>query len=159
MRRKDRAVLDQEEIFDILRRCSTVRIAMQGAEYPYVVPVSFGMEVLDHTAVIYFHSAQQGLKLDLLRANPHVCIEGDLFLGVEETAHGITTRYESVIGFGECRFVSDPHEVLHGLTLLTEHYGYAGYPLTRCAGLTPLTMGKIVLHELTGKRNLPDGQP
>ena len=57
---------------------------MQGAEYPYVIPVSFGMEVLDHTAVIYFHSAQQGLKPDLLRANPHVCVEGDLFLGKKD---------------------------------------------------------------------------
>lgn len=38
---------------------------MQGGKYPYIVPVSFGLEIVDGTAVIYFHSAQQGLKIDL----------------------------------------------------------------------------------------------
>ena len=47
MRRKDREVTDQKEIFDILNRCDTVRIAMQGEKYPYVVPVSFGAEMQD----------------------------------------------------------------------------------------------------------------
>lgn len=30
MRRKDREVQDRQEIFDILRRCDTVRIGIQG---------------------------------------------------------------------------------------------------------------------------------
>ena len=155
MRRKDREVLDREEIFDILRRCNTIRIAMQDNARPYVVPVSFGLEIVDGKAVVYFHSAQQGLKVDLLRANPNVCVEGDLFLRVERTEHGITARYESVIGFGECRFLTDLEDIKHGLRLLTEHYGYPDYPLDRCMGIDHLLMGRIVLDEITGKRNLP----
>jgi nitroimidazol reductase NimA-like FMN-containing flavoprotein (pyridoxamine 5'-phosphate oxidase superfamily) len=155
MRRKDREVHDKLDIFDILRRCDTVRIAMQGAEYPYVVPVSFGLEIVNGSAVIYFHCAQQGMKLDLLEKNSHVCVEGDIFINVEKTAHGITARSESVIGFGKCRFIKEKDEILHGLKLLTEHYGYADYPLDRCAGLQHLLVGKIVLEEITGKKNLP----
>ena len=34
MRRKDREVQDRQEIFDILRRCDTVRIGIQGEKYP-----------------------------------------------------------------------------------------------------------------------------
>jgi nitroimidazol reductase NimA-like FMN-containing flavoprotein (pyridoxamine 5'-phosphate oxidase superfamily) len=113
------------------------------------------LEIINETAVIYFHCAQQGMKLDLLEKNPHVCVEGDIFINVEKTAHGITARSESVIGFGKCCFINERDEILHGLKLLTEHYGYADYPLDRCAGLQHLLVGKIVLEEITGKKNLP----
>ena len=155
MRRKDREVTDQKEIFDILNRCDTVRIAMQGEKYPYVVPVSFGAEMQDGKPVIYFHCARQGLKVDLLKEHPAVCVEGDIFLKIETTDHGITTRYESVIGFGKCRFLTDSEEILHGLKVLTEHYGYYDYSLESCRSLQYIFVGKIVLDEITGKRNLP----
>lgn len=155
MRRKEREIQNKAEIFDLLNRCDTVRIGMQGDPYPYVVPVSFGMEIVDDKAIVYFHCAQQGMKVDLLRANPCVCVEGDIFMQTEKTAHGITARYESVIGFGECEFITDIDEIKHGLKVLLNHYGYDDYPLDRCMGISHLLMGKIVLETITGKRNLP----
>ena len=155
MRRKDREINNIEEIFDILTHCDTVRIGFHGEKYPYIVPVSFGAEMVDGKAVVYFHCARQGMKLDLLKANPHVCVEGDIFIKTETTDHGITTRYESVIGFGECVLVENTDEIVHGLQLLTEHYGYHNYSLEHCRGLEHLFVGKIVIDEITGKRNLP----
>ena len=92
MRRAEREITDKQEIFDVLRRCDTLRIAMQDEAAPYIVPVSFGLEIVDGQAVVYFHCAQAGRKLDLMRAHPRVWGEGDVYLGVERTAHGITTR-------------------------------------------------------------------
>ena len=155
MRRKDREVTDPKEVFDILNRCDTIRIAMFGPEYPYIVPVSFGTEMVDEHPVIYFHCAREGKKAALIKACGKVCIEGDIFIRIETTDHGITTRYESVIGTGDCTFVEDPVEIIHGLKLLTEHYGYYDYSLERCRALDYLYVGKIVLEQLTGKRNLP----
>ena len=155
MRRKDREILDIHEIFEILNRCSTIRIGIQGNKRPYIVPVSFGVEMDDGKPVVYFHCAKQGLKLDMLKENAYVCVEGDIFIKTETTDHGITTRYESVIGYGTCEILSDKHEVLHGLRVLTEHYGYYDYPLDRCRGMEHLVVGKILLEEITGKRNLP----
>ena len=157
MRRKDKEVPDRQEILDILRRCDTIRIAMHGGDYPYVVPVSFGMEIKDDTVVLYFHCAVTGLKKDLIEQDPRVCVEGDIFIGTELTSPGITARYESVIGFGTCSFVSDPEEIMHGLKLLTEHYGQPDYPLAECIENCHLLVGKIVLEEITGKRSLPKG--
>ena len=74
---------------------------------------------------------------------------------IEKTAHGITARYESIIGFGECSFVTEQEEIIHGMKLITEHYGYDEYPIERCAGLSHLFVGKIVLNEIYGKKNLP----
>ena len=119
------------------------------------MPVSFGVEIVDNKAIIYFHCAKEGLKVDLLKVTPFVCVEGDIFIKVEKTEHGITARYESVIGFGECQFIMDIAEIKHGLKVLLEHYGYADYPLDRCGGMNHLLVGKIVLDEITGKRNLP----
>ena len=64
MRRKDREVTEKSEIIDILRRCDTIRIGIQGEQYPYVVPVSFGLEVIDENPVVYFHGAREGMKVD-----------------------------------------------------------------------------------------------
>ena len=153
MRRKDREITDMAQIFDILNRCDTVRIAMRGEPYPYVVPVSFGAEMAEGRPVVYFHCAREGLKTDLLQANPRVCVEGDIFLRTEITDHGITTRYESVIGFGTCRFLTDEAEIVHGLKVLTEHYGYFDYDLAHCRALKYIYVGKIVLEEASGKRN------
>ena len=155
MRRKDREINDINENFDILTRCDTIRIGFHGEKYPYIVPVSFGAEMVEGKLVVYFHCARQGMKLDLLKANAHVCVEGDIFIKTETTDHGITTRYESVIGFGECMLIEDPDEVIHGLRVLTEHYGYHDYSLDRCRGLDHLFVGKIVIDEITGRRNLP----
>ena len=155
MRRKDRQINDINEIFGILTRCDTVRIGFHGESFPYIVPVSFGAEMDKGKPVVYFHCARQGMKLDLLKANAHVCVEGDIFIKTETTDHGITTRYESVIGFGKCVLVDEKEEILHGLKLLTEHYGYHDYSLERCRGLEHLFVGKIVIDEITGKRNLP----
>jgi len=155
MRRIDREIRDFEEIVDVLRRCDTLRIGMFNGEYPYVVPVSFGMDVIDKEVVIYFHGAAQGQKGECLRANNHVCVEGDIFYKVEPMQHGITARYESIIGFGTVE-VTDEEEKLYGLKKMVEHYHYPDYPLDRCRGLSHTTVYKIRLNQLTGKRNLPE---
>ena len=152
MRRKDREVTDLQEIFDILLRCDTVRIGMTG---PYIVPVSFGAEIVDGKVVIYFHCAREGQKVDILKSDSRVCIEADRFIKIEPTDHGITTRYESMIGSGSCQFLNDEQEIIHGLKLITDHYGYYDYDLTHCRALEHVFVGRIVLDEITGKRNLP----
>ncbi len=155
MRRKDREVENLDEIYDILKRCNTIKIAMYGDKYPYIVPVSFASEIVDGKVIIYFHCAQKGTKIDLINKNPHVCVEGEIFIKIETTEHGITARYESIVGFGDCSFVSDTKEIIHGMKLLTSRYGYEEYPLERCSGLNHLYVGKIVLDEIYGKKNLP----
>ena len=158
MRRKDREVTDKKEIIGILRRCDTVHIGMQGEKYPYVVPVSFGVDEENGETAVYFHCAKQGLKTELLRRSASVCVEGDVFMGVQKTEHGITARYESVIGFGKCSFAEEPEEIIKGLRLILEHYGQTDHPIDRCRGLQNMDIGRIVLESISGKRNLPDAE-
>lgn len=154
MRRKDREITDKAEILDILRRCDTIRVGMVSEGVPYIVPLSFGAEEVDGQVVLYFHSAAEGRKIEALARHPSVCIEADIFHKTETTPHGITSRYESVLGFGTAHPV-EGEEKLHGLRLLIEHYGYDTYPLESCRMLSHTAVYKICLTELTGKKNLP----
>ena len=153
MRRKDREVLDNAEIMNILRRSNTIRVGMCGEKFPYIVPVSFGMEVIDDKPIVYFHGAKQGLKTEYLSQNKNVCVEADRFLKVQKTEHGITTRYESIIGFGRCEEVESQEGILKGLKLILQHYGYDDYPLDRCKGIENVKMYRITLEKITGKSN------
>lgn len=154
MLRKDREITDPAEILAVLRRCDTVRLGLRGEEYPYVVPVSFGLAEEDGRPVLYFHGARAGLKTALLKARPEVCVEADRLLRYERTAHGITARCESVIGFGRAVPVEGA-EKLAGLRAINEHCGFPDYPVESCASLAGTAVYKIALVSLTGKRNPP----
>ena len=154
MNRKDREVCDVSEVISILSRCNTIRLGLINQGNPYVVPVSFGLDIVDGRAVIYFHGAIAGLKAECIAQNNHIGIEADIFYKVETTKIGITARYESVIGSGVVKRV-DGEEKIYGLRKLLEHYGYNDYPLDRCNGLDHTAVYKIEILELTGKRNLP----
>lgn len=107
MLRKKREVTAPDEIMDIIRRATTLRVGFYGEESPYVVPVSFGFEIRDGKPVFYFHGAKIGCKLDLLGKDDRVCAESDIFLGVTPTQRGITTLYESFIAFGRAAVVTE----------------------------------------------------
>ena len=155
MNRKEREVTDFTEITDILERCNTIRLGLVNQGNSYVVPVSFGLDIVENKVVIYFHGAGAGLKAECISQNNQVCIEADIFYKVEPTKTGITARYESVIGTGIINKV-DGEEKIYGLRKLVEHYGFDDYPIERCKGLNNTDVYKIVLTELTGKRNLPE---
>ena len=153
MRRKDREVIDNTEILSILKKSNTIRIGMYDDEFPYIVPVSFGFEIIDQKPVVYFHSATQGMKIELLARNPNVCVEADNFFKVQKTTHGITARYESIIGFGKCEEVYNKEEIIKGLRLILEHYEYGDYPLERCGEIINVKIYRIMLDKITGKLN------
>ena len=151
---RKREVKDVADIARILAHCTTVRIGMFDGTRPYVVPMSFGMEVVSGLPVIYFHCGKVGRKVEVVRSYPEVCVEADIFYGYEQVKLGIDTRYESLIGFGTCSLV-EGDERIHGLELLCEHCGYAGHPVDVCLGLPITNVFKIEIESLTAKRTLP----
>ena len=151
MRRTDREITDFNELANILRRADTIRLGLHGDPYPYVVPLSFGFEALEGRVALYFHGAVEGLKHELIARDCHVCVETDIFHGYAETPGGITTAYESFIGFGICaRVMGD--EAAHGIDLLLEHCGCAGYQYDPNE-LARTGVYRIALEGFTGKKN------
>ncbi len=156
MNRKSREITDKKEILELLGRCDTIRLGLTSERYPYpyVVPVSFGLDLSQEEPTIYIHGASHGLKAGLIRQNRNVCVEADIFYRVEKCEKGVTTRYESVIGFGLI-YEAEESEKAYGLTKILEHYQVTGFPLSDCADLSHTAVYKIILRSLSGKRNLP----
>ena len=153
MRRKDREVKDRKEILEIIDECSTMHVAFGGDSSPYVVPLSFGYSDEGGALELYFHCAQAGMKLDCLKNSDRVCFECETFLGFEETAQGITTKYRSIIGFGSCSILKDEDGKVHAMRKILSHCGYPDYPVEECGALGHTTVCRITVDSVTGKRN------
>ena len=74
MRRKEKEITDKTAIESIILRSSVCRLALSEDNHPYIVPLCFGYK--DNT--LYFHSALEGKKLDIMKNNNNVCFEFDI---------------------------------------------------------------------------------
>jgi nitroimidazol reductase NimA-like FMN-containing flavoprotein (pyridoxamine 5'-phosphate oxidase superfamily) len=150
MRRTDREVKDRRELLDILWRADTVRLGLHDQPYPYVVPLSFGMEATEETLAIYIHGAMVGHKHDLIRRDPHVCVEASIFHRYAKTEASATTEFESFIGFGKAELVRG-EEAVKGLDLLLAHCAIEPFPYSPQM-LEVTSVYKITMDSFTGKR-------
>ena len=123
MRRKDRAVADSREIAAILSACKVCHLAIPDGGAPYVVPLNFGF-TLEHGALtLYFHSAKQGRKLELLSRRPCVGFAVSRELGDVRADEPCRSGccYESVLGSGTAEILTDTDEKCAALTRLMQH--------------------------------------
>ena len=64
MRKANREVKDRNEIIEIMKRCDVCRLVFNNGDYPYIVPLNFGLDADEEKVIIYFHSALEGTKVD-----------------------------------------------------------------------------------------------
>ena len=155
MRRTERLVSDPEAIYAILKKCTTISLGMNGEGVPYVVPMTFGCSLENRVITVYFHSAQEGRKQELLAKNPHVCVEGHLYYATVRTqGGGITAKYESVIGTGIAEKLTERVEKIAAIRVMLDQYRESGFPAESCKGLDRCDVYRVRLEEVQGKHNL-----
>ena len=97
MRRKEREISDPQVLESIINSAKVCRLAMCEGGVPFVVPLCFGYE----KGALYFHSAIEGRKLEILKKNPRVSFEMDIDWELVRSGDHCNMRYRSVIGFGK----------------------------------------------------------
>lgn len=126
MRRKDREITNLDQIIDIIKKCDVCRIAIHDEEYPYIIPLNFGFEVVDEKIIVYIHGSKQGTKHALIQKDNRVSFEMDcshrLILPNGDKSCTSSMAYESVIGQGEMVLLTG-EEKLHALFAILAHYG------------------------------------
>jgi hypothetical protein len=151
MRRKDREIQDSGEIEALIERAAVCRLGLCYENVPYVVPLSFGYR----EGCLYFHSAKEGRKIDMIRRNRRVCFEIDT--GVEvipsEKPCDWGMEYASVIGFGEASLLEDPEEKTKGLDVILGHYSSRPSHEYPASVLEHTAVIKVQVQEMTGKRS------
>jgi nitroimidazol reductase NimA-like FMN-containing flavoprotein (pyridoxamine 5'-phosphate oxidase superfamily) len=149
MRRKDKQVQDESWIEDILKRGSYMFLGLATPDGdPYVVPIGYAYE----DGVIYLHGAAQGLKSDLIAANPRVSF--NVTLGAEpvrnERGSEFSYKYMSVTGFGDAFTITGLDEKNAALAILMRHYDGPHDDITEERSKA-VWVAKISIRELTGK--------
>ncbi|WP_320045316.1 pyridoxamine 5'-phosphate oxidase family protein [uncultured Desulfobacter sp.] len=120
MRRKEKQIIDQDQIDSIIKQAKVCRLGLSDNGKPYVVPLHFGY----NPPFLYFHGADTGRKLDILAANAQVCFEFDEFnkLNKHPAACNWGTSYNSIIGEGTARILVEPEEKIKGLNCIMSQY-------------------------------------
>lgn len=150
MRRKDKEIKDRKDIESIIRKADICRIALSDKNSPYIVPVNFGYK----ENCLYFHSAKEGKKIDIIRRNNKVCFECDVDVELVRTGNPCdwTTKYHSVIGQGEAFFLNDLGEKEKALDIILEHYSDDKYEYDEKA-MNSIAVIKVEIESMTGKKS------
>ena len=77
MTKRERQITDEAQIRHILDTAKVLHLGLAVDNEPYVVPMNYGYTMEEGKLVLYMHSALQGKKLDMMRANPKVFFEMD----------------------------------------------------------------------------------
>jgi len=152
MRRKEREITQRDEIDAIINGALVCRLALADEGRPYIVPLCFGYG--ENT--LYFHTAGEGRKLDILRKNNRVCFEMELDCrikpGPEACRWGMA--YKSVIGFGRAFVVDDEAEKRRALDKILQHYAGGSVPREPNypqASLAAVTILRVDIEAISGK--------
>jgi hypothetical protein len=151
LRRKDRAVVSKKGIEGIIKKAEILRVAFSNNQQPYIVPVNFGFN--DNT--FYFHCANKGKKLDLIKNNPKVAfeLEGTVELIKGDIPCKFTMAYESVIGSGTASIVDKPQEKIDGLNHIMRQYSEDVMLEYNKDLVDRIVIVKIKVNEMTGKKS------
>ena len=157
MRRKDREIKEHNEIVEVIRNCDICRLGLVDGEYAYILPLNFGMEQDEEGKVtLYFHSALEGRKTELLKEGLKASFEMDTKHEIEyDEGKGYCTYYfESVMGRGTIHILNDD-EKFEALKKLMDHYHPGANAYFNTAAIPRTLVYALEVEEMTGKRKLP----
>ncbi len=150
MRRKEKQITEQADVDDVIKGSRVCRLAMVDGNKPYVVPLNFGYAF----PYLYFHSASEGRKLDVIRKNPHVCFEFDhlekLIKNKEACEWG--AAFKSVIGEGEAVLVTDIETKEKAMHCIMAQYSSRTFEFPR-ESLERTAVIQVKISEMIGKKS------
>ena len=150
MRRKEKQIRDQSEVDTIIKESRVCRLAMVDGNKPYVVPLNFGYEF----PYLYFHSAGEGRKLDVIRKNSQVCFEFDhlekLIKDTDACEWG--AAFKSVIGEGEAVLVTDLETKEKAMHCIMAQYSSRSFEFPK-ESLERTAVIQVKISEMIGKKS------
>jgi nitroimidazol reductase NimA-like FMN-containing flavoprotein (pyridoxamine 5'-phosphate oxidase superfamily) len=151
MRKTNQEIRDRQVLQEILQGAVICRIAMMDGDRPYILPVNYGYS----EGCLFIHSAPEGKKIDLLRKNRQVCFEvedrPEVIKG--ERACDWTTRYRSVVGYGEVEILADEAGMRRGMEIIMAQHGAPDLIDFNQRNLDRMVILKLRITSMTGKKS------
>jgi nitroimidazol reductase NimA-like FMN-containing flavoprotein (pyridoxamine 5'-phosphate oxidase superfamily) len=116
IRRKEKAITDAAEMIAILIQVKYITVALSLEDEPYLVTLSHGFDV--ERNCIYFHCAQEGKKIDILKKNSRVwgqALKDDGYATGKCDHLYATTQFK-----GRVTFITDEDEKRHALRVMIQ---------------------------------------
>ena len=155
MRRQDREITDINEKINIIKKCKMCRIGLSEHNMPYIVPLNYGYSFENNILTLFFHSALEGKKFDILKNNDNACfeIDCDTKLIEAEKACNYGYAFRSIIGFGKIMILEDAEQKINGLNQIMKHQTEKEtvYNFTHNE-LKNVCVYKMIVEEFTGKQ-------
>ena len=103
---------------------------------------------------LYFHSTPKGKKIEILKKNPNVCFEFEIFTQVIKSAKACKwgMKYRSVIGFGKAGFIADDDLKRQAFDIIMNQYADGSFVYEE-ALLKSTIIIKVEIHSMTGKQS------
>ncbi|MDE5864849.1 MAG: pyridoxamine 5'-phosphate oxidase family protein [Lachnospiraceae bacterium] len=154
MRRSDREVTEFEDMIAIIKECDVCRLALNNGEYPYILPLNFGLAVVDNRIELYFHGALEGTKYELMEKDNRASFEMDCShkLVTQEDTGNCTMAYKSVIGQGYIEMIPEEKKY-NALCILMKQYHKEEFAFNK-AVMPQTKVFKLVVEHMTGKERI-----
>ncbi len=150
MRRKEKEIKSRKEIEEIINKAQICTIGLCQDNVPYVVTVNFGYK----DRAIYFHSAPEGRKIDMIKSNSLVGFQMycDYSLSAQAIPCAWSTNYRSVSGQGRAIILNRLEDKISGLDILMSHYAQGPFEYDR-QEIDKMVIVKISIDRMTGKKS------
>ncbi|MCK4989582.1 MAG: pyridoxamine 5'-phosphate oxidase family protein, partial [Bacteroidales bacterium] len=151
MRKAKQEIIDEKILAEILSGAIICRMAMMDGDRPYIIPFNYGYS----DGCLFIHSAPEGKKIDLLKQNPEVCfeVEDKMEITKGERACDWSTRYRSVVGYGEVEILSDEASKQQGLEVIMAQHGAPELVEFNSKNLGRMVILKLTISSMTGKQS------
>jgi len=155
MRRNDKEITDISEKIKVIKKCKVCRLGLSENNNPYIIPLNYGYNFEHNLLTLFFHSALEGKKIDIISNNDNACFEIDcdnkLIEGENACDYGYA--FSSIIGFGKIIIIKNADEKKFGLNMIMKHqtektimYNFTDDQLSK------VCIYKLVVDEFSGKQ-------
>ena len=176
MRRKDRQ-MPLKFAHQVIDKAQYGVVSMIDKDKPYSVPLS----IVRSGDLLYFHSAKQGRKVDVLANNANVTVvfvgdkcvpenyspdeleemNSDASMAVKLISNVFTTEFESTIVTGVAKLVDNEEEKIAAMRLICEKYTpdkMQYFDTAIAAGLGRTNVYKVEIETISAKRKKYDSK-
>jgi len=157
MRRREREITDRMTLRQIICNNNQAVISMTDGVTPYGVMLNYAPLFDGKRLTMYFHAAEDGRKLDILRQNPAVSVfvndvANTKIISAGSNSANWTTHYRSVILSGSIKLLTDYAQKDDAIRIFMRHYTDEPVEFPE-AVLERTMMLKLTVDRMTGKQN------
>ena len=151
MRRNEKAIPQRTNLDTVIHQAEICHLACCAEDEPYVIPISFGYDGKS----IFFHTAKTGKKINILAANPRVCLAFEdkiTLVKDKEQSCKWSFDFSSVIVTGEIEEISDSDGKKAALNQIMLHYSKQSWQIP-AKDLSKTKVWRVKIENITGKQS------